>query len=98
MGALVRTGSTWSLGDAQANEVPDVLERLVRSRVDRLPAPAKDAIVAASVLGPEFALVRTCCRYRLGERLPEAVVGLCRARLLVEVPSSLNRYTVSAMQ
>ena len=101
MGALVRTGSTWSLGDAQANEVPDVLERLVRSRVDRLPAPAQDAIVAASVLGPEFALSALAAVTDLGERLPEAVVGLCRARLLVEVrqlPEPVYRFRHAVIQ
>jgi adenylate cyclase len=37
-------------------EVPQVLERLVRSRVDRLSPPAREAIRVASVLGVEFPL------------------------------------------
>ena len=84
-GALVKTGSIWSVGDAEDNEVPDVLERLVRSRVDRLPAPVQEAVVAASVLGPEFGLSALGTVTDMGERLPEAVYELCRARLLVEV-------------
>jgi eukaryotic-like serine/threonine-protein kinase len=84
-GALVKAGSRWSLAEVAANEVPDVLERLVRSRVDRLPPLAKKAVVAASVLGPEFALSALGSITDIGERLPEAVAELCRARLLVEV-------------
>ncbi len=84
-GGLVKAGSMWSLGDAPANQVPNVLERLVRSRVDRLPPLAKEAVVAASVLGPEFALSALGTVADMGERLLPAVAELCRARLLVEV-------------
>ena len=66
-GFLVRERDTWWLrepageqapppGGVAANQVvlPLVLERLVRSRVDRLSPAAGEAIRAAAVLGPEF--------------------------------------------
>jgi class 3 adenylate cyclase len=51
---LVRDGGTWSLREPAGPELPQVLERLVRSRVDRLSPAAQEAIRAAAVLGPEF--------------------------------------------
>jgi class 3 adenylate cyclase len=58
-GALVREqGAWWLRGSARdpASQlaVPQVLERLVRARVDRLSSAATEAIRAASVLGTEF--------------------------------------------
>ncbi|MGD0559575.1 MAG: AAA family ATPase [Streptosporangiaceae bacterium] len=54
--ALVREHGAWQLSDAARQEVPQVLERLVRSRVDRLSRSARDVVRHASVLGPEFPL------------------------------------------
>jgi len=58
-GTLVREQGLWRLrglpDPAQPHvAVPQVLERLIRSRVDRLSAAAADAIRAAAVLGPDF--------------------------------------------
>jgi class 3 adenylate cyclase/tetratricopeptide (TPR) repeat protein len=53
-GTLVRERGTWWLSDAPGPELPQVLERLVRSRADRLSPAAQEAIRAASVLGFEF--------------------------------------------
>lgn len=59
-GVLVREQGAWQLrgpaGQQPASHVavPQVLERLVRSRVDRLSPAAAEAIRAASVLGTEF--------------------------------------------
>ena len=58
-GVLVRQQGTWRLrGPARQAAgkpaLPQVLERLVRSRVDRLSPAAAEAIRAASVLGTEF--------------------------------------------
>jgi tetratricopeptide (TPR) repeat protein len=59
-GILVREQGAWQLrgpaGQQPASQVavPQVLERLVRSRVDRLSPAAAEAIRAASVLGTEF--------------------------------------------
>jgi tetratricopeptide (TPR) repeat protein len=51
---LVREGGTWGLREPAGPQLPQVLERLVRSRVDRLTPAAQEAIRAAAVLGPEF--------------------------------------------
>ncbi len=51
---LVREGGTWGLREPSGPQLPQVLERLVRSRVDRLSPAAQEAIRAAAVLGPEF--------------------------------------------
>ena len=52
--ALVREDGTWLLREPPGPQLPQVLERLVRSRVDRLSPAAQEAISAAAVLGPEF--------------------------------------------
>ncbi len=52
--ALVRQDGTWLLRQPPGPQLPQVLERLVRSRVDRLSPAAQEAIRAAAVLGPEF--------------------------------------------
>ena len=52
--ALVREHGAWRLRRTDGPEVPQVLERLVRSRVDRLGPAAQEAIRAAAVLGAEF--------------------------------------------
>jgi len=51
---LVREQGTWRLRRTQGPEVPQVLERLVRSRVDRLGPAAQEAVRAAAVLGVDF--------------------------------------------
>jgi len=52
--ALVRQDGAWLLRQPPGPQLPQVLERLVRSRVDRLSVAAQEAIRAAAVLGPEF--------------------------------------------
>ena len=46
----------WRLERGGRDELPNAIERMVRSRVDRLGPRSHDAIVAASVLGVEFSL------------------------------------------
>jgi class 3 adenylate cyclase/tetratricopeptide (TPR) repeat protein len=53
-GVLVRDQGSWRLRAADQVVLSQVLERLVRSRVDRLSPAAAEAIRAASVLGAEF--------------------------------------------
>ena len=53
-GILVRADETWLLGDTPGPVIPMVLERLVRSRVDRLSHTAQTVVRLASVLGTEF--------------------------------------------
>ncbi|MDX6421965.1 MAG: hypothetical protein QOG28_6585, partial [Trebonia sp.] len=53
-GTLVEDHGTWRLREPANPPLPQLLERLVRSRVDRLSPPAVDAIRAAAVLGTRF--------------------------------------------
>ncbi len=55
-GALVKDETAWRISGTPGTEVPDVLERLIRSRVDRLSPGLREVITSASVLGPEFGL------------------------------------------
>ncbi len=52
--SLVSERGRWWLRDPSGPQLPQVLERLVRARVDRLGPAAQEAIRAASVLGAEF--------------------------------------------
>jgi len=53
-GTLVRDAGAWRLREPANPPLPQLLERLVRARVDRLTPAAADAIRAAAVLGAEF--------------------------------------------
>ena len=54
-GLLERNDGGWVLGDAAADPgVPDSVRGLLAARIDLLPAPAKDALQAASVIGRSF--------------------------------------------
>jgi class 3 adenylate cyclase/tetratricopeptide (TPR) repeat protein len=53
-GVLVREQGSWRLRGGDQVVLSQVLERLVRSRVDRLSPAGAEAIRAASVLGAEF--------------------------------------------
>ena len=53
-GALVKDEAAWRLSGTAGTEVPEVLERLIRSRVDRLGPLSREVITSASVLGREF--------------------------------------------
>ena len=91
--ALVNTeAGGWQIDQATPAELPDAIERLVRSRVDRLGPDPHDAIVAASVLGPEFALGALAAVSDLDRNLVPAVSELCSAGLLVEVRRSPEPY------
>jgi class 3 adenylate cyclase/tetratricopeptide (TPR) repeat protein len=80
-GALVREQGAWQLGGAD-REVPQVLERLVRSRVDHLSLAAQEVVRAASVLGTDLGLplLRAVCE--AGDQLGTALAELLTAGLL----------------
>jgi hypothetical protein len=63
-GALARDAGGWWLRGEPGPAVPQVLDRLVRSRIDRLEAVAQDVVRMAAVLGTEFpaALLFDVCR------------------------------------
>jgi class 3 adenylate cyclase len=54
-GLLERNGGGWVLGDAAADPgVPDSVRGVLAARIDLLPATAKEALQAASVIGRSF--------------------------------------------
>jgi adenylate cyclase len=55
-GALVKDETAWRLSGTASTEIPELLDRLIRSRVDRLGPWPREVIISASVLGREFAL------------------------------------------
>ena len=56
VGALVRTDDGWRFDHAVEVEVPPTVEKVILARLDRLSAPARDLVTAASALGRTFAL------------------------------------------
>ena len=75
----------WHLDLGSPGQVPDVLDRLVRSRVDRLAPGPRTAVVSASVLGHEFSIGSLALVTDLNGDLSPAVRELCSANLLVEL-------------
>jgi DNA-binding SARP family transcriptional activator len=55
-GAIVLKGGLWRLRAGAQQPTPQVLERLVRARVDRLSPAARKIVRVAAVLGTEFPL------------------------------------------
>jgi class 3 adenylate cyclase/tetratricopeptide (TPR) repeat protein len=91
----------WHLDPGAPSHLPEAVERLVRSRVDRLGPAAHHAIVAASVLGPEFALAALGAITDLNGGLEPALSELCSAGLLVEIgggPERMYRFRHALIQ
>jgi class 3 adenylate cyclase/tetratricopeptide (TPR) repeat protein len=55
-GAIVKASGGWSFDGSIHVELPDTVERVVLTRVDRLPAADRDLLDSAAVLGREFDL------------------------------------------
>ena len=87
-GALRRDGGGWRLGRDGTVPLPEALERLIRSRADRLSLPAREVVVAASVLGQEIEHSGLGVVSELDDELDDAVAEVVSAGLLVEVPGS----------
>jgi predicted ATPase len=84
--ALVRgEAGGWRLDLGAPGQVPEALERLVRSRVDRLRPLQREVITAASVLGQDFALLELAQVTDLGDSLDGEVSALSAGGLVVEV-------------
>ncbi|HUC14013.1 MAG TPA: AAA family ATPase [Acidimicrobiales bacterium] len=83
-GALERDGAGWRLGLGDTARVPEALERLIRSRTDRLSPAAREAIVAASVLGDEAERSAIGAVCELDEGLDAALSELVSGALLTE--------------
>jgi adenylate cyclase len=84
-GALVKEETIWNLSRSAGTEVPEVLERLVRSRVDRLGQQAREVIVSASVLGREFSASFLATVAEVEGDMGTALAEVCAASLLTEV-------------
>jgi hypothetical protein len=84
-GAVHRDSAGWRLGRGAAARVPEALERLVRSRADRLSPASREAIVAASVLGEDLERSALGAVSELGPELDDALAELVSAGLLTEV-------------
>ena len=80
--ALVKEASGWRLDDVVLGQLPEALERLIRSRIDRLPSGPNAVVVAASVLGVEFGWQALDAVSDLDGGLAPAVSELCGAGLL----------------
>jgi class 3 adenylate cyclase/tetratricopeptide (TPR) repeat protein len=85
---LVREAGTWRLRRMPGPALPQVLDRLVRSRVDRLSPAAQDAIRAASVLGTQFTQALLAAVRPDGPPLEPILDELCASDLLHEMPGS----------
>ena len=83
--ALVREQGAWRLSRTAGAQVPQALERMVRSRVDRLSPAARDAVRPASVLGTEFPLWLLAAVCAAGEPLGPALDELRAKDFLHEV-------------
>jgi class 3 adenylate cyclase/tetratricopeptide (TPR) repeat protein len=100
-GVLARDEEGWSLDHNVPEEVPEALERIVRARVDRLDAGPNGAIVAASVLGPEFSFAALRAVTDLNGEIIGALSALCSAGLLTElrrVPEPVYRFRHTLIQ
>jgi class 3 adenylate cyclase len=85
-GALVRDeAGAWRLVPDMVREIPETLERLVFSRVDRLGQISHDAIIAASVLGQEFSSDALAAVTGIGPAMQEVLAELFASGLLVEL-------------
>ncbi len=86
-GALVLNQGTWQLAKTGDQELPHVLERLIRSRTDRLSRDAQEVIRVASVLGsePRLSLLEAVSD---ADQPDQAMTELCQARLLQAVTNT----------
>ena len=89
-GALTRDDDGWGLREGSGHAVPQVLDRLIRSRIDRLGPVAQDVVRVAAVLGPEFPAVlleAVCRRERAAAELQPALDELRGSGILQPVGS-----------
>ena len=91
-GSLVRTAGGWRFESEAAVEVPDTIEKLIVSRVDRLDPVAHEVLAAAAVLGPAFEprLLGAVCGE--GTAVEAALTRLEHLDLLREQPAPRPQY------
>jgi len=86
--ALTRDHGVWHLRTDAPVQLPQALERLVRSRVDRLTPYARSAIRAAAVIGVEFSLplLTAVC----DTATPPVIDELCARDLIRQIPGAVS--------
>jgi DNA-binding SARP family transcriptional activator len=89
--ALRDEDGTWVLGEIAGTEIPQVLERLVLSRIDRLSPVTRDVVRAASVLGADFSLPALTAVCGMDEP-PVAAVRELRASDLIHEAEAMYRF------
>jgi class 3 adenylate cyclase len=100
-GALVKDQTDWRLNPAASTETPELLDRLIRSRVDRLNPWQRDVISSASVIGREFALSALAAVAEPEGDLGLALAELCATGLLSQVrqvPEAAYRFRHALIQ
>lgn len=81
-GALLPAAGGWRFDHAVPLDLPPTVEQVVLTRIDRLPAEAREVLVAASVLGRCFTLPHLEALTDGADRLRQALHDLQRADLL----------------
>ena len=100
-GVVVRHQSRWSVSGVPQTDVPELLERQVQARLDRLAPTLRDVVTAASVLGREFSFSALEAVAPSSAGLPAALEQLCTAGLLGEVqraPEPVYRFRHALIQ
>jgi class 3 adenylate cyclase/tetratricopeptide (TPR) repeat protein len=87
-GALTGGPGRWRLSEGVTADVPQVLERMVRSRVDNLSLGAQDLVRAASVIGTEPGLALLVATCDAGDQLQASVAEVADAGLLGELATA----------
>ncbi len=99
--ALRKDQGVWRMAQTAGPQLPQVLERLVRARVDRLSPAARGAVRPASVLGTEFPFSLLAAVCAADEPLEPALAELCARDLLAEVtrhPEPIYRFRHALIQ
>jgi class 3 adenylate cyclase/tetratricopeptide (TPR) repeat protein len=99
--ALVKDGIIWRLNESESAQVPEVLERLIRSRVDRLGPLNREIITSASVIGREFGLSSLAAAAEIEGDLGAALGELCTTGLLAgvrQLPEPTYRFRHAIIQ
>ena len=75
-GAVQHGSAGWRTGPGTTDAVPEAIERLIRSRADRLSPAAREAIVAASIFGDTIERAAIGAVSDLTDELDEALAEL----------------------
>jgi class 3 adenylate cyclase/ABC-type transporter Mla MlaB component len=100
-GVLVKDETAWRLSGTASTEIPELLDRLIRSRVDRLGPWPREVIISASVIGREFTSSVLAAVAEPEGDLGSALAELCATGLLSQVrerPDATYRFRHALVQ